>query len=802
VGLRSFGSESSPLRNYFEKEHISLNAKIAIAYLLTEFLSLSGVGSTIASAQQARGPLTVDYGTQQVGIAASSRSAFVTVKDAIEMTEFGDEDYLLGELPTERVAQFSPNRRSFVVIVKKGRLQTNTNDYRLLLFKADEALKVPIPEVLVSFSSSSNRPGIQEVRWLNDRKLAFLAENSGEEQQLYTINVETKELQKVTNHATGIIRYQITPDEERVFFTARPQVTTLLDEKAKRDGIVITTQPFTDLVGVKANRSVSFDYALFVKRRSDTVAVPIQTHGRIYLRDLWLAPDGEHLVVRSSPGHVPESWKNYNDHALQKAASHQYAEGSVPIFVSQYEIVDTRSQQSQVLIPAPVGLGHSDVVWSPDSKSVVVSGTYLPLEVLEEIQREQRRSNTYVAQVKISSGTIVPIVSKELRLHRWDALTNKILFETVERQGAVVRRGKTAAFEETQNGWREVEIKPNELADNGEIDVRLQEGINTPPRMVARNIVTGQESLLFDLNPQFEQLKLGLVEDVTFASAGGRKVRGGLYRPPDYVPGKRYPLVIQTHGWNPDRFWIRGAPFTTGYAAQPLAGKGIVVIQLEEDPRDMGTPIEIQTEESNYEGAIDYLDGLGLIDRHHVGIVAFSRTGYGVAYALTHSAYQFAAASLDSTVDGGYFYYLASQNFTPLSGTDMESLYGGVPFQNGIASWLKNCPGFNVERIHAAVRLEAEAPIGLTGVWEWFIGMRRLDKPVELIYMPEAPHVLVKPSDQMLSQQGNVDWFCFWLKGEEDPAPAKVEQYARWRDLRKLQQENDKKPATPPSASN
>jgi len=95
----------------------------------------------------------------------------------------------------------------------------------------------------------------------------------------------------------------------------------------------------------------------------------------------------------------------------------------------------------------------------------------------------------------------VPIVSKELRLHRWDALTNKILFETVERQGAVVRRGKTAAFEETQNGWREVEIKPNELADNGEIDVRLQEGINTPPRMVARNIVTGQESLLFDLNP-------------------------------------------------------------------------------------------------------------------------------------------------------------------------------------------------------------------------------------------------------------------------------------------------------------
>jgi hypothetical protein len=31
-----------------------------------------------------------------------------------------------------------------------------------------------------------------------------------------------------------------------------------------------------------------------------------------------------------------------------------------------------------------------------------------------------------------------------------------------------------------------------------------------------------------------------------------------------------------------------------------------------------------------------------------------------------------------------------------------------------------------------------------------------------------------------------VDWFCFWLKGFEDPDPARAEQYRRWRELRKL----------------
>jgi hypothetical protein len=48
----------------------------------------------------------------------------------------------------------------------------------------------------------------------------------------------------------------------------------------------------------------------------------------------------------------------------------------------------------------------------------------------------------------------------------------------------------------------------------------------------------------------------------------------------------------------------------------------------------------------------------------------------------------------------------------------------------------------------------------------------------------------------MVSQQGTVDWFCFWLKGEEDPDPAKVGQYQRWRELKEIQQESDKKVIT------
>jgi|SRR5215469_11771759 len=37
---------------------------------------------------------------------------------------------------------------------------------------------------------------------------------------------------------------------------------------------------------------------------------------------------------------------------------------------------------------------------------------------------------------------------------------------------------------------------------------------------------------------------------------------------------------------------------------------------------------------------------------------------------------------------------------------------------------------------------------------------------VDFLYLPNASHLLVKPWERMTWQQGNVDWFCFWLKGE------------------------------------
>jgi hypothetical protein len=107
-----------------------------------------------------------------------------------------------------------------------------------------------------------------------------------------------------------------------------------------------------------------------------------------------------------------------------------------------------------------------------------------------------------------------------------------------------------------------------------------------------------------------------------------------------------------------------------------------------------------------------------------------------------------------------------------------------LPSGASLDLWLKNAPGFNLDRVTAPVRIEEYAYGSLLGGWEWFSGLSFRAKPVELIWIPFGTHLLVKPWERLVSQRGNVDWFDYWLQGRSDPDPAKKQQYQRWEAMR------------------
>ncbi len=706
----------------------------------------------------------------------------VTVSDAIRMTAWADKQYFAGGTPDDRVGIFSPDGLEFVVVVRRGNLEENTNEYSLLLFHNRNLFDNPRPEILLTMSSSSNREAIGNVKWLNDNKtVVFLGESLGTTPAVYSLDTKTKHLETLTHHATPIVAYDIGPNGERIVYEAVQQRTApSITNATRRNGVVISTQNPSDLFRIECNSSEEFDGSdleLFVQHSPDTVTRVILSDALWEYLPLSISPNGRYAVLETYVADIPSSWSAYRDPLLHPYIIDPKKQGRRSN-VTHYMLLDTRSGEIGPLLDAPISWFNNALVWAKDGSSLIVSGTYLPLNAVDPDARESRETRTFVAEIEVPSKSIITITDQPVRVSNWNQHAGILVLGPEDKMNSA-----TKAYKKTGSSWNEVPLTAGTLERSNPLTVTLEEDNNTPPKILVMSEESRRKAVLFDLNPQFSNLMFGRVEAVTWTATDGHKVVGGLYYPPDYEIGKRYPLVIQTHGFQKDKFWIDG-PWSSAFAAQPLAAKEIIVLQVgsSADPAENAkyshTPEEAPRQMAAYEGAIDYLEGRGLIDRSRVGIIGFSRTVFYVAYTLTHSKYHFTAATLADGFDAGYV------NLMLGGGMDDVAANGGLPFGPSLFSWMKNSPGFNLDKVNAAVRLEYYGRGGFLGGWQSFAGLTLLKKRVDFVWLPYGMHLLVKPWERLVSQQGNVDWFNFWLNGTDDPDPLKSAEYERWKKLR------------------
>ena len=144
------------------------------------------------------------------------------------------------------------------------------------------------------------------------------------------------------------------------------------------------------------------DDSLFIKRLGKDSETKIATQGRIGddHPEMSLSPDGAHLLIQTEATHISNTWSEYEDQFLKVITRHPAPNGGhTDIF--QYELVDTVTGASQVLFDAPIPSFGSEMAWSPDSKSVVVSDVYLPLNVDDPAERALRKAHTFLVEFKI-----------------------------------------------------------------------------------------------------------------------------------------------------------------------------------------------------------------------------------------------------------------------------------------------------------------------------------------------------------------------------------------------------------------
>jgi hypothetical protein len=185
-----------------------------------------------------------------------------------------------------------------------------------------------------------------------------------------------------------------------------------------------------------------------------------------------------------------------------------------------------------------------------------------------------------------------------------------------------------------------------------------------------------------------------------------------------------------------------------------------------------------------WRAAIRELVAGGLVDPEKIGIVAFSRT---CMHAIRFLADYPEVASAATLADGPWWGYSSRVLLTNYPKSTVENVLrvtGGKPNPQQLQSWFDAQPLYQLPKSRAAIRIEAVGPISVVSLWETFAVLQDAARPVDMIYFPKGGHNLMKPAERVGSQQGNVDWFRFWLKDEADADPHKAAQYERWQDLR------------------
>jgi dipeptidyl aminopeptidase/acylaminoacyl peptidase len=282
--------------------------------------------------------------------------------------------------------------------------------------------------------------------------------------------------------------------------------------------------------------------------------------------------------------------------------------------------------------------------------------------------------------------------------------------------------------------------------------------------------VEGKElrKLTFNNSDLLEQVRLGKTEDINFKSKDGTEVHALLTTPPDYVAGKRYPILVRIHG-GPTAQDAHSFQFER----QLFAANGYVVLSV--NYRGSAGRGE-QWSRAIYQdwghkdvedvlAATDYAVAQGIADPERLGIGGWSYGGVLTDYTIAHDT-RFKAA-----ISGA-----GSANHISLYGHDQYVyLYDtefGPPWKNPDL-WIKfSYPFFHADQIKTPTLFmggEKDFNVPIIGGEQMYQALKNLNVPTELVVYPGQNHGFTKPSFIRDRYERYLAWYAKYLKPGETP---------------------------------
>jgi dipeptidyl aminopeptidase/acylaminoacyl peptidase len=301
----------------------------------------------------------------------------------------------------------------------------------------------------------------------------------------------------------------------------------------------------------------------------------------------------------------------------------------------------------------------------------------------------------------------------------------------------------------------------------------LQGSYDKPYDVYVEDSTTTAAKMYSRINPQQADYNWLTVELHHWKMFDGHMSEGLLYKPENFDPGKKYPIIFY--------FYERDARTRYGYMA-PQPDRSIINIPyfvsngyLVFDPDifyKTGAPGEDAY--NSVLSAVQYLSRFPWVDTTKIGVEGHSWGGYQVAYLVTRT-HLFAAAEAGAPV------------------ANMTSAYGGIRWETGISRefqyehtqsrigatlwdhpelYIKGSPLFNADKVTTPLLMMANDADGAVPWYqgiEYFSALRRLGKKVWMMEYNGEAHGLTERRNQKDWSIRLSQFFGYYLKGEKPP---------------------------------
>ncbi len=632
-------------------------------------------------------------------------------------------DYL--KLKTVGEASLSPDGRqiAFTVISRRPVEEGKGSNYKeLFVWNTKSGEIEPVLTGKLNFSSVQWRP--------DSRAISCLARfNDNPKYQIYSIPLDSKEPQQVTDIPEGIKQYSWNPNGNGLAFSSLESRNENTELKKMGFDAEVYEEDIPDI-----NLFLMDGENIFQLNKEGTVF------------DFLWSPDGQKIAAQIAP---------------QNLVDHKY------MFKKIY-LINVDENQQTLLVDIPGKL--TNMAWSPDGKNLAfvagvdssdpVSGSLFSVNVPNKKPWDQTRNYTLDFE---GSVTDVKWVDNKTMIFSADESVNVTLSEIqLEEESRTILTGQDGiVFNRFQIFDRRIcmvantSLHPNELY---QFDLKK--------RAFKRLTVS---------NPWLSEVDLARQEKVSYQARDGMTIEGVLQYPVDFNPQQKYPMICVIHG-GPESCIKNG--WTTSYSRwgniaaaegyfvfmpnyRASSGRGVAYSKM--DHMDLG-----DEEFLDVIDGIEYLANEGLINKNKVGIGGGSYGGYFSALGATKYSEYFAAAipfvgvtnqlSKVNLTDIPYEIYQVHWTIWP--NDDPELFYDRSPVKyssdNKTPTLILH--GKEDTRVHPSQSLELYRQLKLHG-----------DAPVRLVWYPGEGHGNKNTQSQLDFNLRTMRWFNHYLKGEGEP---------------------------------